>query len=52
MEERRWFPGWADHKLGGFFPQCDDPPTIALALAAAPGVAQEAQIEKGNARDE
>ena len=50
MTQQAWFPVGAEQRLGGqIIPRCDDPPTIALALDAAPSVGR-APDEEGHER--
>jgi hypothetical protein len=52
MAERRWFPQGADQEeLGGILLGCDDPPTTALALEAAPQLMWRALREEAERRE-
>jgi hypothetical protein len=52
MTQPAWFPVGAEQRLAGqlrFLPRCDDPPTTALALDAAPWAAERPD-EEGHER--
>lgn len=46
MLKRSWFSDGADQRLDRLVPRCDDPPTIAQALAAAPDTARLAEEDQ------
>ena len=41
MTQRHWVPRGATENFGGLIPRCDDPPTTAQVLDAAPMVGQQ-----------
>lgn len=45
MTQRLWLPRGATENFGGLIPRCDDPPTTAQVLDAAPTVGQQ-RLEK------
>ena len=50
MTQRLWLPRGATEILGGLIPRCDDPPTTAQVLDAAPMVGQR-PLENKEAAD-